>query len=238
MASKMIHNLLFLLFLTYLHLTVDVSATTIRLVNRCGRTIWPGIQPGGGKPIVARGGFQLNAGQSYSLNLPPFWSGRIWGRDGCSFNPSGQGRCASGDCGGLYCEGRGGQPPATLFEVTVAADKDYYDVSLVDGYNLPMSVYVTGGCPWVGCVKDLNNMCPNELRVWSGERIVGCKSACMTFNTDLFCCRGAWGTPDKCKPTNYSRLFKNACPHAYSYAYDDQSSLMTCNRGNYVVNFC
>uniref|UniRef100_A0A7N0SVZ5 Thaumatin-like protein n=1 Tax=Kalanchoe fedtschenkoi TaxID=63787 RepID=A0A7N0SVZ5_KALFE len=150
-----------------------------------------------------------------------------------------KGRCESGDCGGsLYCEGRGGQPPASLFEITVAADQDYYDVSLVDGYNLPMSVSVSRGCRWVGCVKDLNSICPGELRVWSGGRVVGCKSACMAFNTDWDCCRGAFGSPDTCKPTRYSRIFKGACPSAYSYAYDDKSSLATCNRGDYVLTFC
>ena len=38
---------------------------------------------------------------------------------------------------------RGGQPPATLAEFTLNGwgNQDYYDVSLVDGYNLQMSIH-------------------------------------------------------------------------------------------------
>lgn len=53
-----------------------------------------------------------------------------------------------------------------------------------------------------------------------------------------YCCTGKFGTPQACKPTAYSRIFKTACPKAYSYAYDDPSSIATCTRGNYVVTFC
>ena len=58
-------------------------------------------------------------------------------------------RCATGDCGGvLECakEGilSGGQTPASLAEFTLNGHggQDYYDVSLVDGYNLMISIKV------------------------------------------------------------------------------------------------
>ncbi|KAK7839811.1 thaumatin-like protein [Quercus suber] len=37
---------------------------------------WSGIQPGAGKPILARGGFKLQPGKAYSLHLTALWSGR------------------------------------------------------------------------------------------------------------------------------------------------------------------
>lgn len=76
---------------------------------------------------------------------------------------------------------------------------------------------------------------------------VACKSACLAFNTDQYCCRGAYKTSDTCKPNswpkNYAAIFKNACPAAYSYAYDDSSSTFVCRGINtpsaaYQVQFC
>ena len=39
---------------------------------------------------------------------------------------------------------RGGEPPVTLAEFTLngGGDQDYYDISLVDGFNLPMIMRV------------------------------------------------------------------------------------------------
>lgn len=121
--------------------TVEVTATTMTFYNKCSHPVWPGIQPSAGKPILARGGFKLPPNKSHSLRLPAGWSGRFWGRHGCSFDASGKGHCATGDCGGaLFCNGLGGTPPATLVEITLGHDQDFYDVSLVDGYNLAISI--------------------------------------------------------------------------------------------------
>jgi hypothetical protein len=42
----------------------------------------------------------------------------------------------------LQCNGAGGVPPATLAEITLKGDggKDFYDISLVDGFNVPVQV--------------------------------------------------------------------------------------------------
>jgi hypothetical protein len=58
------------------------------------------------------------------------------------------------------------------------------------------------------------------------------------FNTDQYCCRGKFAGPSTCPPTTYSKKFKEACPTAYSYAYDDPSSLFQCSGADYVVTFC
>nr|GEW10614.1 hypothetical protein [Tanacetum cinerariifolium] len=190
-------------------------------------------------------GFKLPPSKSYTLFLPPNWSGRLWGREGCSFSSTGHGHCNTGDCGGaLYCNGTGGEPPATLAEITLAAEFDFYDVSLVDGYNLPIAIKPfkgTGYCRYVGCVSDLNVMCPVGLQVRSLDdkrRVVACKSACSVFKSPRFCCTGNYGNAFTCKATAYSKIFKVACPRAYSYAYDDATSVATCTSASYLLTFC
>jgi hypothetical protein len=126
--------------------------------------------------------------------------------------------------------------PTTLAEFTLngAGGLDFFDVSLVDGYNLPMRVAPQGGtgqnCTTVGCVADLNTSCPSELQVTStdADGNVACKSACETFGQPEYCCSGAYGSPNTCKPSTYSQIFKRECPQAYSYAYDDKTSTFTC----------
>lgn len=182
--------------------------------------------------------------KAYRLSLPAGWSGRVWGRHGCAFDASGRGRCATGDCGGaLFCNGIGGTPPATLAEITLGNEQDFYDVSLVDGYNLAISVTPVRGkgkCSYAGCVSDLNTMCPAGLQVRSHDKrqVVACKSACSAFNSPRYCCTGTFGNPQSCKPTAYSRIFKTACPKAYSYAYDDPTSIATCTGSSYLLTFC
>lgn len=121
-----------------------VGAITFTFTNRCPDTVWPGILSGSGTPPLETTGFALSPGQSRSLYAPTGWSGRFWARSGCDFSPKSGGggpSCATGDCGtnSPECHGAGATPPATLAEFTLDGDggKDFYDVSLVDGYNLP-----------------------------------------------------------------------------------------------------
>ncbi|KAL7152891.1 hypothetical protein ABFS83_04G128600 [Erythranthe nasuta] len=242
----MLTPLLSLLFLSIFILNnfSDGAGTTMTLYNKCSHPVWPGIQPGSGKPVLAKGGFKLLPNKSYALQLPEGWSGRLWGRHGCSFDSAGHGRCATGDCGGaLFCNGMGGTPPATLAEITLGNEQDFYDVSLVDGYNLAISITPfrgSGKCSYAGCVSDLNMMCPVGLQVRSHDKkkVVACKSACFAFNSPRYCCTGSFGNPQTCKPTAYSKIFKTACPKAYSYAYDDPTSISTCTGSSYLLTFC
>ncbi|GLJ57125.1 hypothetical protein SUGI_1300960 [Cryptomeria japonica] len=147
-----------------------------------------------------------------------------------------QGTCQTGDCNGqLSCQVSGGVP-TTLAEYTHNGDgnKDFYDVSLVDGFNGPLSINPTNEqCTAPACKADVNAVCPAELKVNGG-----CNSACTVFQTDQYCCRGAY--VDNCPATNYSMIFKNQCPQAYSYAKDDTSSTFTCPSGttDYSIVFC
>ncbi|KAF3678309.1 Thaumatin-like protein 1 [Capsicum annuum] len=222
-----------------------VSSFTI--TNNCPYTIWPGTLSGSSSPQLSTTGFQLNAGQSVRIPSVAGWSGRIWARTGCTFDASGVGSCQTGDCGGrLECDGLGATPPASLFEITLGTGdtKDFYDVSIVDGYNLPIVATpqgVHGGCNATGCVSNINMGCPKELQVVGGDgggNVVACKSACEAFGLDQYCCAGEFANPTTCRPSFYSSIFKRACPRAYSYAYDDGTSTFTCKASDYRVIFC
>ncbi|KAE9552435.1 hypothetical protein FO519_004343 [Halicephalobus sp. NKZ332] len=235
------------------------SAVKFTLVNNCGGPIWPGIQ---GSTIPNGGGFKIEQGQSRDIFLPDRWkAGRIWTRTWCDGNMN----CGTGFCGASFnkveCNGAGGRPPATLAEFTLGGhgNQDYYDVSLVDGFNvqvqiepIPGTFRSSGGkyeCKSIGkCNGDLYYRCPNELKLWHNGYVIGCSSACTKFNTDAYCCRGAHNRPETCKssdwPVNYPKIFKDTCPDDYSYAYDDHKSTFTC-RGSggrispdYKITFC
>ncbi|KAI3440992.1 uncharacterized protein J3R85_003040 [Psidium guajava] len=221
---------------------------TFTVTNNCPHTIWPGTLAGSGTPQLPTTGFRLDSGQSIRIPSVPGWSGRLWARTGCTFDASGAGKCQTGDCGGrLQCDGSGAAPPASLFEITLGLgnDKDYYDVSLVDGYNLPLVAVpqgVYGSCNATGCVSDINMGCPKELQVVGGEGgdggVVACKSACGAFGLDEYCCSREFANPTTCRPSFYSTIFKRACPRAYSYAFDDGTSTFTCKAYNYAIIFC
>lgn len=138
-------------------------ACTFTITNNCPYTIWPGTLSGAGTTPLSTTGFQLPSGQSVSISsVPTGWSGRIWARTGCNFDASGIGTCQTGDCGGrLECNGSGASPPASLFEITLGTGdmKDFYDVSIVDGYNLPLVAVprgMSGQCNATGCISNLN----------------------------------------------------------------------------------
>ncbi|GLU11176.1 hypothetical protein SLE2022_279370 [Rubroshorea leprosula] len=214
--------------------------------NKCPFPIWPATAPNTGQPVIADGGFYLPPGQTQRIEAPWTWNGRIWARTGCNFNSNWQQACETGDCGGrLQCNGLIGKPPATLVQIVLNGDKgqpNFYDISLVDGYNLPVFMTtkpLSSKCSIGGCLKDLKSVCPQELKVLnSGGEVVACKSACLAFDLDSFCCRNEYGTPEKCKPYVYSKMFKDACPSYYSYAYDTPPPLVNCAAKEYVITFC
>ncbi|NP_001149743.2 Thaumatin-like protein 1a isoform 1 precursor [Zea mays] len=233
-------------------LGVDGAASFI-FTNACKHAVWVGALHGASSPPLARSGFYLAPSATSSMDAPSSgtWSGTLWARTGCVADPAtGRFSCATADCGtgDVACQGRGPAPPVSLVEVTLAAPgsgrPDFYDVSLVDGFNVPVRVAPSGGggdCRPAACAGDVNAVCPGDLRVVasSGGGVVACKSACIAYGSARYCCTGQYGTPAMCGPTNYSQVFKSACPSAYSYAYDDATSTFTCSGpSSYDVTFC
>ncbi len=226
------------------------GAHLVTFVNRVSQTVWVGAAQNPAHPL-ARTGWKLRPGHSLTITVPKHWNGRFWGRTGCVFR-AGRGHCQSGDCGGRYqCTGNGAIP-ATLAEYDMNAwdGLDFYDVSMVDGSNLPMFINVTHGtaanrvnrkgCVAAGCTTPVN--CPSVLRVKAAGAVVGCESACARFGTDQYCCRGAWASRSACNPAqwpvDYAAVFKKAEPYAYSYADDDATSTFVCQgRCDYRITF-
>ncbi|XP_028788127.1 pathogenesis-related protein 5-like [Neltuma alba] len=213
------------------------SKQTFTFVNYCKETIWPGITH---NDNFTSGSFTLKPCQSQAFTAPAGWNGRIWARTGCNFDKNGAGKCRTGGCGTEMNCSAPGSPPSTLAEFALG-ELDYYDVSLVDGFNLPIAVQTvngTGNCSSAGCDGDLRQNCPSQLAMKEDGKVIACRSACDVFKTDEYCCRGQHGNPGTCLPSNYSKSFKSVCPVAYSYAYDDPTSVLTCSGADFVVTFC
>ncbi|PON45824.1 Thaumatin [Parasponia andersonii] len=240
----------FAFFFYFLFISLSFAdGTQLIIVNNCKESIWPGLLATAGHPTPYGGGFHLHSGEEQVLQLPTNWSGRIWPRQGCCFDPkTDKGACQTGDCAGLLrCAGSGGKPPATVVEMTLGTPNSalhYYDVSLVDGFNMPVSMRPIGGgggrgCGVAACEADLNACCPAALAVVRGGKVVACKSACLAASwSDRYCCRGEFASPQRCKPTVFNRLFKVVCPRAYSYAFDESTGLHSCMAPRYVITFC
>ncbi|KAI9808174.1 MAG: hypothetical protein M1825_004631 [Sarcosagium campestre] len=129
------------------------SGKPLKVTNLCDDLIYPAIMTQGGHgPDVQ--GFGLKSGSSRSLTVGADWQGRVWGRTNCSFNVYGTGAstngglngggqaCTTGDCNGIVDCMVSGETPVTLAEFTLAAPsgQTFYDISLVDGYNLPIAI--------------------------------------------------------------------------------------------------
>jgi len=217
------------------------SAATLTIKNNCGYTIYPGIYP----PTYNNGGWTQGAGATVSFAINSGWIGRVWGRTGC--NTASPAQCATGSCGGtgLQCAGTTGFPNTSLFEANInASGTDWYDISYVDAVDSPMGLSVSNGScvSPSACNSAVISNCPATLKQGNV-----CLSGCTKYNTDQYCCRGAYGTQASCVVANwgadaktYVNNIHSYCPHQYSYAYDEGSgALQTCATGiNYTLTFC
>ncbi|KAL2902444.1 Zeamatin [Bienertia sinuspersici] len=192
-------------------LTITTThAITFTVKNNCPYKVWAAsANPGGGR--------EMNSGDTWTVTANPGQQGgRIWARTGCTATGPNGLKCTTGDCGGLLQCKAYGTPPNTLAEFGLKGfnDMDFFDISLVDGFNVPMSFLPVNGCSkGPTCKPDLIGPCPAQLKT-SG----GCNNPC---------------------PTEYSKYFKGKCPDAYSYPKDDATSTYACPTGtNYRVTFC
>ncbi|EIM87365.1 Osmotin thaumatin-like protein [Stereum hirsutum FP-91666 SS1] len=248
---------------TALASTSGAFARTFTVYNACPFTIWPALftdlTAGTAVPSQATG-WQADSYTAVSFSVPDNWrAGRIWGRRDCDFSTNpGPNSCLDGGCnGGLLCDPHTGTgvPPATVAEFTlsnVAGVPDNYDVSLVDGYNLPMRIDNNKGCGVGSCPVDLGPNCPSDIQgPWDSSGFpVGCRSACQAgLSPDPanspYCCTGSHDTAATCPPSGvlHYDYFKGNCPDAYAYAYDESSgtALWTCDSAllaDYTITFC
>ncbi|MFC1411216.1 thaumatin family protein [Streptacidiphilus sp. N1-12] len=222
---------------------VTGTQRSITVVNHTQQTIWAIVT---NTTAAYPDGKKLLPGQSASLAVANNWGGRIWGRTGCA--STGRGVCLTGDCT-TVCSGP--VTPTTLGEFSFNAfdNMDFYDVSMVDGSNLPMYINVShtvttdplsaSGCYKGTCTSPVN--CPSAMRAMNGGQVIGCKPPCAAFGGDTYCCRGAWAGRDNCVPSkwpvDYTQVFKKAEPYAYSYAFDDGATMACKGQCYYRVTF-
>lgn len=133
-----------------------------------------------------------NSKASRTLNAPASWSGRIWGRTGCSNDTTGKFTCQTADCANkLEC---GGAPPSTLVEFVLPAT-DFYDICLVDGFNLPVSItpqnsLADSTAPQ--CKSNVLEQCPQGQQTEGPKgNVTGGLSACNVYHF----------SPETCRPT-------------------------------------
>jgi PGF-pre-PGF domain-containing protein len=95
------------------------------------------------------GSIMLNAGQKRTITFPAYWNGAFYTRTDCTFDTDGYGSCLTGDCvkygwGYRECAGAPSLPPATKgefnFDIPGLSNKDWYDVSYVNGFNIAMVI--------------------------------------------------------------------------------------------------
>lgn len=194
----------------HMQLPVEKRATSqqntpLVMTNWCADDVYPALltQNGDGP---TENGFLLQSGENQTIYVRDDWQGRIWGRTNCSFDDSGQAQggsgsaCSTGDCGGaLSCE-IAGAAPATLAEFTLhgGMDQCYYDISLVDGYNLPMAiVLIPNGNSELeqmsasktnpSCVASVGDLAPQSFNLYrNGQQYLGTSSNDpLPFDTDV-----------------------------------------------------
>ncbi|XP_045814061.1 pathogenesis-related thaumatin-like protein 3.5 isoform X2 [Trifolium pratense] len=228
-SAKFTTNL-FIMFLFHSLATGSYSAT-FTIVNKCSLTVFPAIFHGFGTSLPSTTGFSLDPGESNVLAMPRSWSGRLWGRTHCSHHSNGNFSCLTGggDCASstMECNGGNASSPATFAEFNLNAKSsgfDFFRISLVNGYNLPMVVEPqvgngSGNCTSTGCMVPLGTVCPSQLKVMSGGDCIGCRSACKPFSKHCS-----------------SKFFAKACPHAKVDATKTFQSV--CATTDYFITFC
>jgi PGF-pre-PGF domain-containing protein len=136
------------------------------------------------------GSFMLKSKEKRTIVFPAYWNGAFFTRTDCTFDADGYGSCLTGDCakygwGYLVCAGAPSLPPATKgefnFDLPSKTNKDWYDVSYVNGFNIAMVITPTRydpaypgsdppsasrQCTIAGCAVGLSDFHSPEVRNW------------------------------------------------------------------------
>ncbi|KAJ7779684.1 Osmotin thaumatin-like protein [Mycena metata] len=244
-------------FVSLVMASMAAAQRSMTVHNACPFTIWPALFTSAGGVPSQPTGWEAPSLSSVTFSVPEDWNGRIWGRRDCDFSTNaGAKSCLDGGCsGGLLCDvtNETAAPPFTLTEFTLdAGGSDFVDVSLVNGFNLPVRIDNTAGCGTPSCTVDLNANCPAAQKgpLDSTGAAVGCKSACLidqqagNGENSPNCCTGTHDTPATCPPTGVTNFayFKGNCPNAIAYPYDEGSTTLwecsSSSKAAYTVTFC
>lgn len=178
----------------------------------------------------------LAAKSNKTVTVDNNWEGRVWAQESCDAPEN--------------CMQAGASNPVSLaeFKMSGANDVDYYDVSFVDGFNLPVRVepinlindHPVSSDPQHCQATFCNNMpeCPADLRFQRTKTWMACQSACSRYRQDEYCCTGEHNKPETCTTNHFARAIKAVCPDVYTYPYDDEFSVYACQAPAYLVTFC
>ncbi|KAF8754527.1 thaumatin-like protein [Rhizoctonia solani] len=228
------------------------TARLFTVYNACPFTIWPAVWTntsyGNAFPLV-EGGWEAPTNTSKQFAVPDNWAaGRIWGRRGCDFsNPKDKVPIpASQEVNPVRIDGAA---PTTLAEWTLSPTDDradYYDVSLLDGFDLPIRITPSAECPAAECAVDLVATCPEPLRIPTDQNqpaqadFVFCELDGNPGNS-ANCCTGQFSTQEACPSNNiaFFDYFRGSCPTAYAWTFDggNQDIIKTCSGANR-ADFC
>lgn len=241
-----------------------VEPPTHKLVfrNHCAETIWVGSVGQGNSAAIGNGGWEMAPGQVSTWKAPVGSSGRIWPRTSCVFDemtdlchPAEMNCCRTGGCltadgisFGLECA-QSGQPPASLVEWTLDATSgwgpvDYYDISFVDGWSVPVSMQPVPGtfntspdpgikawwCEVDGC-GSTPPVCPEAFKVDGSP--LSCRSPCQAAvltgspETTKLCCACSMTSPVTCPDVACAGQYGCTPYHDPAYPAD-----MTCDPWN------
>ncbi|KAG1146704.1 hypothetical protein G6F37_001089 [Rhizopus arrhizus] len=214
------------------NLTEDHVQAEIEVLTKAKQILLEDIESKKGQMIT------LDSNQRHSFTVSSHWAGRIWARESCDYHD---------------CLIAGASNPASLAEFRlspVSSDIDYYDLSFVDGYNLPLRIEPLfeskidhmvqsdeRHCRATECTR--LPLCPQELQVVDDAgKFIACKSACSKYGLDQYCCTGKYSESQLCKTNRFAREVERVCPDSYSYAFDDDTSIYGCRSNGYNVIFC
>lgn len=262
-------SLLLLLINPSTALAQSTHTTRLSVTNQCDFPVWMATIPNANIAPLSDNTVQLSTGQSHDYSIPSSgWAGRFWPKVGCDSNGL---NCAAGEAI-PPCPPSGCQPPAdTKVEINFpnldSTDQSWYNISLVDGYSLPVEIKPrgeeSGSCITTECKISLAECPQNEtqdlgdLRVFNNGNAVQCLAPCKKWNypspyglgkpeteapgVDLCC---PYDDVERCRTgivaqTNYVQTVHSLCPTAYSYAYDDEAGLHSClTQESFDVTLC
>ena len=179
---------------------LPAQTARLRVVSRCTKPIWIAHSTN----LAGDQDVELSAGEYHDYDIPAagLASTRFWPKLGCDATGHACTVGDNGEGGGAPCGATGCEPPFdSKFEATFAgtgsSDQTWYDLSLVDGYTLPLAVRPLGAgagdgtCVASDCSSLTLDVCPAseqdglDLRVTDPadpSTTIACLSPCKAWN--------------------------------------------------------
>lgn len=220
----------------------------LRFLNACDQTVWAGAS-GDTVPAEAfEAGIELAPGDCVAVPFRSVSGGRAWGGT---------------DCVGETCASDGASGRGTLVQFDVPEEGgSLYNVSLVDGFNLPIELRPVGPnidedggpCGAARCAVSVELGCPEALRRYDEEGAVAwCESICRACAACEACndcgdlgvdaCSGCADVAEVCcggmgcQSNAYTQTWESLCPDALTHA--ENEAYLGCDRvSDFDMTFC